>query len=208
MASTPAVSAPPAAKAPAPSKVIFSAAVRLYKLNPYTNGYDAHENGQPLGMVVVGSGSVYNILIYNAQKAHQCVVPITMSFQFVIRDLYMSITDTQGVGWSILFDSYEVLANLVRHTVVIMSHLWSQADSDAQPSEGFYKSILPSSASMSGSDDDVTIGSGMTTGLYYSVWEISDSVDYATDILSQKPFVSLQAPDDVLKAKYVLFVFL
>jgi len=97
---------------------MVATAVRLFKLSP-SNAYEPHEGGQALGMVIVGTSSPftlnYQILIYNGMKVPQCVVPLTGAFQYVLRDLYMSVTDGQGVGWSILFDSYETLSNVVRY---------------------------------------------------------------------------------------------
>jgi hypothetical protein len=90
--------------------------VRLFKLSP-SNSYEPHEGGQTLGMVLVGTSTPvlnYQILIYNGLKVPQCVVPINGAFQYNVRDLYMSVTDSQGAGWSILFDSHEGLANVIR----------------------------------------------------------------------------------------------
>jgi hypothetical protein len=50
-----------------PRQVLASAAVRLYKLNSSTGGYEAHAGGTPLGCVLVGSGVVFQLLIYNGQ---------------------------------------------------------------------------------------------------------------------------------------------
>jgi hypothetical protein len=49
------------------SKVLASAAVRLYQLNPQTNGYDAVSGGNPLGCVIVGMNLSYQILVYDGQ---------------------------------------------------------------------------------------------------------------------------------------------
>lgn len=67
----PASSATPAtavkAGTPGPSKVLSSAAVRLYRVNAHTRAYEAMDNGNMLGCVIMGTGINYQILIYNAQ---------------------------------------------------------------------------------------------------------------------------------------------
>lgn len=82
-----------------------------------------------------------------------------------------------------------------------MAHLWGQSDADSQPSSGFYKEICPYEAGSSASDDDTVLAVGMAAGIYYTVRELSDDVEYITDVLSQPPLLSLQAPDDVAKVK-------
>ena len=49
------------------SKVLASAAIRLYQLNPQTNGYDAVNGGNPLDCVIVGMNLSYQILVYDGQ---------------------------------------------------------------------------------------------------------------------------------------------
>ena len=56
-----------AAKTPGPSKVLASSAVRLYRVNPTTRAYEAVENGNALGCVVLGCGMNYQLLVYNAE---------------------------------------------------------------------------------------------------------------------------------------------
>jgi hypothetical protein len=48
-------------------KVLASAAIRLYSLNPHTNGYDAVNGGNPLGCVIMGMNTSYQILVYDGQ---------------------------------------------------------------------------------------------------------------------------------------------
>lgn len=52
-------------QSPGPSKVIASSAIRLYKYE--SSGYEAQAGGSPLGCVILGSGTQYQLLIYNAQ---------------------------------------------------------------------------------------------------------------------------------------------
>ena len=49
------------------TKIFASATVRLYKINPATNGYELHDNGNQLGCVLMGAGFQFQIIIYNGQ---------------------------------------------------------------------------------------------------------------------------------------------
>ena len=91
------------------SKILANATVRLYRLNPSTMGYEAHAGGAAFGCVVLGSGDKYQILVYDGQKVPQLVTPLRAGFTYNLRDLYVSLTDSNGVNWSILFDSVESL---------------------------------------------------------------------------------------------------
>ena len=44
-----------------------SATVRLFKVNPSTNAYDSVDGGNQLGCVIMGTGTTFQILIYNGQ---------------------------------------------------------------------------------------------------------------------------------------------
>jgi hypothetical protein len=48
-------------------QILTNATVRLYKFNTATNAYDAVEGGGPLGCVLMGMTTTYQILIYNGQ---------------------------------------------------------------------------------------------------------------------------------------------
>ena len=85
-----------------------SAAVRMFKVNPSTGAYDAVDGGGLLGCVMMGTGLTFQILVYNGQKVPQATVAITGTFDYTLRDLYMSFADSAGNQWSLLFDSAEV----------------------------------------------------------------------------------------------------
>ena len=61
-----------------------SATVRLFKVNPSTNAYDAVDGGSQLGCVIMGSGSTFQILIYNGQVFSVFLnFNMTLSFTFI-----------------------------------------------------------------------------------------------------------------------------
>lgn len=53
-----------------PSKVMASAAVRLYKINQSTRAYEPVENSAMLGCAILGTGLNFQILVYNAQVTY------------------------------------------------------------------------------------------------------------------------------------------
>lgn len=61
--------------------------------------------GGPLGCVLLGSGSVFQILAYNGAKETQLAVSLTPQFTYTLADLYMSFADTLGNKWSVCFDT-------------------------------------------------------------------------------------------------------
>ena len=52
--------------------MMAAATVRLYKLNPATNGYEAHAGGQPMGCVVLGK---YTIRLYTLRIIYAIIIP-------------------------------------------------------------------------------------------------------------------------------------
>ena len=145
---------------------MVSAAVRLYKINPSTGGYDSIEGGNLLGCVLMGTGLTYQILIYNAQKVPQATIPITMGFNYTIKDLYMSFTDNSTQNqWSLLFDSNETMTNFVRTIVTTIIHI-NSFSTDTSGSTSDVNSImryLPSTQSTDTTTADETV---LTLGTY------------------------------------------
>ena len=145
---------------------MVSAAVRLYKINPSTGGYDSIEGGNLLGCVLMGTGLTYQILIYNAQKVPQATIPITMGFNYTIKDLYMSFTDNSTQNqWSLLFDSNETMTNFVRTIVTTIIHINSfTTDNSGSTSDvNSIRRYLPSTQSTDTTTADETV---LTLGTY------------------------------------------
>jgi len=170
-----------------------SASVRLYKSNPSTGAYDAHEGGSRLGCVVMGSGLQFQILVYNGQKAPQATVPLSSSFAYNVRDLYMSFADGQGSNWSILFDAQETMMSFLRVVVACVAHVSMHTDCNAQ-----VKGTLSSSSAAS---EEQPLATGMAAGIYYTAWEMGDLSDYPSDIVAAAPCMRVAAPSDVAKIK-------
>jgi hypothetical protein len=175
-----------------------SAAVRLFKVNPSTGGYDAVDGGGLLGCVMMGTGLTFQILIYNAQKAAQATVAIAGNFDYTLRDLYMSFADTAGNQWSLLFDSMEVMTIFVRTVVATVVHCATH-NPDTVDSSVAIRRALP--REQSAEDDDISLVQGMSAGIYLTAWEIQELGDYPGDIVAGSPLKRVQAPDDVIKIK-------
>ncbi len=88
----------------------------------------------------MGSAAAYNLVIYNAQKAYQVVIPLTAKFQYTLQNMYVSFTDPQGLGWSALFESVDVLATWQRVLMAVLAHVASYSDVDPSV-PGFLKTV-------------------------------------------------------------------
>jgi len=108
------------------SKPMASATVRLYRMNPSTNAYEPIAQAGPLGCVAMGFGSVFQILVYNAQKAPQAVIQITNNFEYSLRDQYMSCKDSGGNGWSLLFDNIDQMRIFLRVVMACVAQVCSR----------------------------------------------------------------------------------
>lgn len=175
------------------SKIMNYSQVRLYKINPTTNSYEAHENGGVLGCVLMGAGTSYQLLIYNGQKIPQATIILTAKFPFNIRDLYISFVDGQGNKWSVLFDSADTMHMFLRHLMAIISHLAMSTDSAE-----YVKCV----ATCSNNNDEAALTTGMAAGIYYSMWELeAELTDYPNVSISGQPFKKLASPSEIMKLK-------
>lgn len=173
-----------------------SAAVRLYKVNPSTGAYDALEGGGLLGCVMMGTGLTFQILIYNGQKVPQATVSVGATFDYALRDLYMSFADSTGNQWSLLFDSAEVMTVFVRTVAATVVHVASHSDAASQ---AVVRRSLP--RTQAADDDGSTLALGMSAGVYLTAWELQEVADYPGDIVSGAPLKRVQPPDEVVKVK-------
>ncbi|RYG95414.1 hypothetical protein EON65_56015, partial [archaeon] len=134
--------------------------MRLYRVSPSTGGYEPIENGGPLGSVIIGSGVSFQLLVYNAQKAPQALVPIGGNFDYTLRDTYMSFTDKRPdtnvqTSWSLLFDTTDTMRTFLTALNFIISHILSHSETTEG---GVITRPLPPDASIGGSE--VVVGSG------------------------------------------------
>ncbi len=220
-----------AAVAPTQSKVLASATVRLYKMNASTRQFEAHENGSPLGCILMGMGLTYQLFIYNGQRVPQVVIPISPKWQYSLQNMYVSFTDpANGNAWSILFDNVEVLCNFQRILMSIQAHIASHFDSisnpsgqlssDISPSSGYIKAVLATSttttstpfADLSKSTDASNVPivqSNATVGIYYSIYEVGELSAYPDEHISNTgngnnaslAVYRHEAPNEVAKIK-------
>lgn len=174
---------------------IATASVRLFKLNSSTNAYDAVAGGSPLGCIIVGAAATYQILIYNAQKAPQAIAPITSSFAYNIRDLYMSFTDAQGTNWSVLFDTSDALTSFAKAIIATIAHTLHHSNTSiSTPIKG---NLPPHEA-----DGSAPLAVGSTAGITYQGWLLNNDIDDSpTDIMASSPFYSASS-HDIAKVKY------
>jgi hypothetical protein len=191
------VSSPtPVVVAPAQtSKILTSVAVRLFKFNSTTGSYEQHDGGSLLGCVIMGMELQYQILIYNGQKVPQATVPLSSSFTFNVRDLYMSFTDSQNNQWSVLFDQVDTMTSFLKILTVAVAHIAMHKEANSP----YVKFTLPSS--QAGSSEDPALTTGMAAGIYYTIWEVGDLSSYPNDIFNETSFKSIQPSAEVVKIK-------
>ena len=198
------------AATPGATKIIASCTVRLYKMNAATRGYESHEGGNPLGCIITGSGTNFTLAIYNGQKQYQVLLPITPMFQYTLQNMYVSFSDSQGTGWSALFDSVDTLATWQRMILVAMAQAASHSESVDASTPGFIKAVIAQSnttTSVPVSDTKLQQDSagnqvvqlGCNAGIYYSVWEIGDIDGYPDVTLAAAPIFSVKSPSEVTK---------
>lgn len=73
----------------------------------------------------------------------QATAPITSSFKYNLRDLYVSFSDQQGNNFSALFDTVPTLNNFVRYLMAVVCHVNCHSPESPQ---GTVVGMLPPSA--------------------------------------------------------------
>ena len=124
---------------------------------------------------------------------------LTATTDYSVRDLYMSLTDTQGTSWSILFDSAEVMHTCLRTIVAVIVHQATHAETPIAWET--LQRALPANAENASSDDQQQLAVGMAAGIYLSVWEIGEVSDYPGDIVAGRALRQVVAPEEVIKIK-------
>ncbi len=158
-------------------------------------GYEAHAGGAAFGCVVLGSGDKYQILVYDGQKVPQLVTPLRAGFTYNLRDLYVSLTDSNGVNWSILFDSVESLYLVLKNSFSAATQVAGISES----SDEMFKGMLPP-VSVVGADDPV-LGPGMFAGVYVTIFEMGEINSYPSFIMAETPFKQVTPPAEVVKVR-------
>ena len=102
------------------------------------------------------------------------------------------------MSWSALFDSYEVLNNVIKTLAATIAHLCSLAE-DSAPTNGIIKTELSSADAATTTDGDVVpLNQGMTAGVTFTAWEMGSLIDYPIDMLQATPVCS---SNDIIKVK-------
>mmetsp|Transcript_23282 Transcript_23282/g.31901 ORF Transcript_23282/g.31901 Transcript_23282/m.31901 type:complete len:249 (+) Transcript_23282:63-809(+) len=195
----------PIEKPVGPPKVIASTAVRLFKVNPATNAYEAVDNGAALGCVVLGSGVVFHLLIYNAQQVQYAVVPLTSSFDYSVSQLYMSFYDHSQQRLSAMFTDANAMLAFLRCVAITILHVRSHsASSDpVEGSEVFVRTTLDPTLAEGNTDNSslVSLSAGMSAGVSVRVSEVASAGDCPSDLLAVGGEHELARPDQVIKIR-------
>lgn len=198
------------------SKAMASATVRLYRMNPSTNAYEAIAGAAPLGCVAMGVGSMFQLLVYNSQKAPQAVIQITNTFEYTLRDQYMSCKDSQGNAWSLLFDNIDQMRVMLRAVMACVAQVCSR---NSATTRDIVVGVLPGSTTASSNATingaEVALACGMSAGVHFTAWELGEPDDtssnvpeicYPADMLNSTsgnfpPFLKILPPQEVAKVK-------
>jgi hypothetical protein len=100
--------------------IVANSAVRLFKINA-SGKYEAHAGGVPLGCVIVRRGETYAVMVYDARKETQLILPLQVSFSYTVGDLYWSFYDQNRTGWSVLFDSKENMTDFLKSVAGVLA---------------------------------------------------------------------------------------
>lgn len=98
-----------------------------------------------------------------------------------------------------LFDSVEVMNTVLRTIVATTIHLATHTE--VIQGVDSIKRSLPPDPEYADSGNDTVLAFGMSAGLYVTIWEVGEMADYPSDVLASKIAKSVQAPEDVIKAK-------
>jgi hypothetical protein len=151
-----------------------------------------------------------------SQKAPQASALISPTFNYNLRDLYVSFSDTGGNNWSILFDQVEVMTTFVRTLVATMCHIRCHLSNEGHllvlislyllplaDQTNVLKGSLPPSPTIESDPSLPTLTAGMSAGVSYRAWEVCGSPsETPTEAIAYNPF--LQSPiNDFAKIKSV-----
>ena len=144
---------------------------------------------------MLGSGDKYQILVYDGQKVPQLVTPLHAGFTYNLRDLYVSLADSNGVNWSILFDSVESLYLVLRNSFGAAT----QVAGIVETSDQMFKGMLPP-VSVANADDPV-LDVGMFAGVYITIYEMGEMHSYPSFVMTETPFKQVTPPSEVVKVR-------
>jgi hypothetical protein len=103
---------------------VYSTQLRLFVFDRATNAYAAAGGGGLCGCVVVGGGTNYTLLVYDAQKQHLCACVLDGAFTLAVQpNLYVSFTSPSGEAWSVHLASAAQLEGFCKHVVATCAHV-------------------------------------------------------------------------------------
>ena len=107
--------------------------------------FESVEDYAIFGCVVIGSDSMYHVLVYDKNEQNVAKVRITAEFEYKLSGLFLRIEDLSSqTQWSILFDTFSELNQFVRCIVATMVHVgWSLWDGDDSSSPALLRRNMP-----------------------------------------------------------------
>lgn len=121
---------------------------------------------------------------------------LSSAFDYTVRDFYVSFADSSGNFWSLLFDNFDSMTNVLKVIAAIVFHMNTHNETAMES----LRRLLPRNADVAA--DETVLAAGMTAGIYIDVFEIGEQADYPGDMV-QSPIKHVGPPGDVIKVKYV-----
>ena len=155
--------------APGGSQIIFTTQLRPYVFNQSANQYEAAGGGGLCGCVIVGSGTSYTLLIYDASKTHLCKTLISPGFKITVQPNYYVSFSIESTAYSVNLQSEEQVRRFCKHIMVVSAHAArflgvAMVDTQLQISSGR-------------DDDSAVVASGDTCGVVYACWNLPTQME-------------------------------
>lgn len=183
-------------QAPAPTQAAAatSAAAIVYSTNVALYQYDAGARkyvqlGATVGCVLVGSGTSYNVLFYNAAKQHLCVVPARFGGFFrptLQAKHYLNFYDDKGGNWSVKFASDDQVAEFMRQLFLAKIHveIWGDDKTVTKTSPN----ALIKDDLVFVKEDAASVATGDTVAVSFSCWRVVGNASSSpNDVVTKYP---------------------
>lgn len=167
--------------------IVYSTNVSLYQYDATARKYV--QLGATVGCVLVGSGTSYNVLFYNAAKQHLCVVPAKFGGFFrptLQAKHYLNFYDDKGVNWSVKFASDDQVAEFMRQLFLAKIHveIWGDDKTVTKTSPN----ALIKDDLVFVKEDATTVAAGDTVAVSFSCWRVVGNASSApNDVVSKYP---------------------
>lgn len=161
--------------APSASAIVYTATVSLYQYDATARKYVQKLNpnsSATIGCVIVGSDASYNLLFYNSNKQHLCLIPIKFStFKPILQPKnYINFYDDKGANWSVKFASEDQVSEFMKQIFLTKIHveIWGDEKSVTKTSPN----ALIKDDLLYVKEDATAVAAGDTVAVSFSCWRV------------------------------------